>query len=58
MGAGQFSNRTRPNKAQNPASYEGKILRFNLDVDGDAGADAWIPNDNPYILHVQVQYAV
>ncbi|TMI95040.1 MAG: hypothetical protein E6H08_07285 [Bacteroidetes bacterium] len=48
MGAGQFSNRTRPNKAQNPASYEGKILRFNLDDDGDAGAAAWIPNDNPY----------
>jgi len=48
MGAGQFSNRTRPNNAQNPASYEGKILRFNLDVDGDAGAAAWIPNDNPY----------
>ena len=48
MGAGQYSNRTRPNKAQNPASYEGKILRFNLDDDGDAGADAWIPNDNPY----------
>jgi trimeric autotransporter adhesin len=48
MGAGQFSNRTRPNRAQDPASYEGKILRFNLDVDGDAGANAWIPNDNPY----------
>jgi trimeric autotransporter adhesin len=48
MGAGQFSNRTRPNNAQNPASYEGKVLRFNLVTDGDAGADAWIPNDNPY----------
>jgi len=48
MGAGQFSNRTRPNRAQNPASYEGKILRFNLTSDGDAGAAAWIPNDNPY----------
>jgi PQQ-dependent dehydrogenase (s-GDH family) len=46
MGAGQYSNRTRPNKAQNPASYEGKILRFNLVSDGDA--DPWIPNDNPY----------
>ena len=43
MGAGQFDNRTRPNKAQNPDSYEGKILRFNLVSDGD-----WIPNDNPY----------
>ena len=48
MGAGQFANRTRPNNAQNPASYEGKILRFNTVSDGDAGAAAWIPNDNPY----------
>jgi PQQ-dependent dehydrogenase (s-GDH family) len=58
MGAGQFSNRTRPNKAQNPASYEGKILRFNLDVDGDAGAAAWIPNDNPYNTLLSVQSAL
>lgn len=48
MGAGQFGNRDRTNKAQNPHSYEGKILRFNLVSDGDAGGDAWIPNDNPY----------
>ena len=48
MGAGQFSNKDRINKAQNPASYEGKILRFNLVTDGDAGLAAWIPNDNPY----------
>ncbi|MES1218450.1 MAG: PQQ-dependent sugar dehydrogenase [Bacteroidota bacterium] len=48
MGAGQFANRLRPQNAQNPASYEGKILRFNLESDGDAGADAWIPNSNPY----------
>ena len=48
MGAGQFSNRDRINKAQNPNAYEGKILRFNLVSDGDAGGDAWIPNDNPY----------
>jgi hypothetical protein len=48
MGAGQFANRLRPNNAQNPASYEGKILRFNTVSDGDAGAAAWIPNDNPY----------
>ena len=58
MGAGQYSNRTRPNNAQNPASYEGKILRFNLDVDGDAGAAAWIPNDNPYNTLLSVQSAV
>ncbi len=48
MGSGQFENRDSPQKAQNPASYEGKILRFNLEPDGDAGAAAWIPNDNPY----------
>lgn len=45
MGAGQFSNRTRPIKAQNPDSYEGKILRFNLDT---LGGLSWIPSDNPY----------
>lgn len=48
MGAGQFDNRLRQNNAQNPLSYEGKILRFNLVTDGDPGLAAWIPNDNPY----------
>ena len=51
MGAGQFGNRDRPNKAQNPNSYEGKILRFNLVSDGDPGLNAWLPNApnaNPY----------
>lgn len=48
MGAGQFSNRLRAQNAQIPASYEGKILRFNLESDGDAGLNAWIPNTNPY----------
>ena len=51
MGAGQFGNRDRVNKAQNPNSYEGKILRFNLVSDGDAGLNAWLPNApnaNPY----------
>ena len=48
MGSGQFGNRDRAQKAQNPASYEGKILRFNLAPDADAGLAAWIPNDNPY----------
>ena len=48
MGAGQFSNRDRPNKAQNPLSYEGKILRYNLESDGDPGLAAWVPNSNPY----------
>ena len=49
MGAGQFANKYRTNKAQNQNSYEGKILRFNLEQDGDAaGLNQWIPNDNPY----------
>jgi PQQ-dependent dehydrogenase (s-GDH family) len=48
VGAGQFANRLRPMKAQDTTSYEGKILRFNLLPDGDAGLNAWIPNDNPY----------
>jgi len=37
MGAGQFTNALRPNKAQNPNSYEGKTLRFNLEPDSDSG---------------------
>jgi trimeric autotransporter adhesin len=48
MGSGQFGNRDRTMKAHNAASYEGKILRFNLESDGDAGGNAWIPNDNPF----------
>jgi glucose/arabinose dehydrogenase len=44
MGAGQFANRLRPQNAQNPNSYEGKILRFNL----EPVAGSWIPGDNPY----------
>jgi len=58
MGAGQYDNRTRPMRAQDPAYYEGKILRFNLDIDGDAGADAWIPDDNPYNTLLSLQSAV
>jgi glucose/arabinose dehydrogenase len=51
MGAGQYANRLRPQNAQNIDSYEGKILRFNLEPDGDGGVavpGAWIPDDNPY----------
>ncbi len=58
MGAGQFDNRDRPMKAQNTNSYEGKILRFNLVSDGDAGLNAWIPNSNPYNIALGVQSAV
>ena len=45
MGAGQFGNRTRVNNAQNKFSWEGKILRFNVDT---AGGVPWIPTTNPY----------
>ncbi|MEP6847042.1 MAG: PQQ-dependent sugar dehydrogenase [Panacibacter sp.] len=49
MGAGQFNNIGRTNNAQTRDTLEGKVLRFNLDEDADAGAlDKWIPNDNPY----------
>lgn len=58
VGAGQFNNRLRPIKAQNIDSYEGKILRFNLEPDGDAGLNAWIPNSNPFNVTLGVQSAV
>ena len=54
MGAGQFDNAGRPNHAQQPEVYEGKILRFNLEPDRDTGRyDCWIPNDNPFNATVQ-----
>jgi glucose/arabinose dehydrogenase len=44
-GAGQFEEVMRVNKAQITSAYSGKILRFNIDPDGDAGAyDEWIPS--------------
>jgi glucose/arabinose dehydrogenase len=59
MGAGQFDNIQRVEKAQMTNSYEGKILRFNLEPDGDAGTyDQWIPNDNPFNASLGVQSAV
>ncbi|MGH2553334.1 MAG: PQQ-dependent sugar dehydrogenase [Chitinophagaceae bacterium] len=48
MGAGQFLNTTRTENAQNVDVMEGKVLRINSESDGDAGQDAWIPNDNPF----------
>jgi trimeric autotransporter adhesin len=48
MGGGQFGNIQRPNHAQNKYSCEGKIMRYNLESDGDAGFNAFVPNDNPY----------
>ncbi len=59
MGAGQGNNIPRPIKSQVPDSYEGKILRFNLEPDTDAGTwDRWIPNDNPYNTLLGKQSAV
>lgn len=46
MGAGQFDNINRPNNAQNPNIYEGKILRLNTEPDG---VGSWIPADNPFL---------
>lgn len=54
MGAGQFTNIARTNHAQQPDVYEGKILRFNIEPDGDSDRyDRWIPNDNPFNPHRQ-----
>jgi PQQ-dependent dehydrogenase (s-GDH family) len=48
MGAGHLGNGARTHQGQLPDVWEGKILRFNLSSDGDAGPDAWLPNDNPF----------
>jgi PQQ-dependent dehydrogenase (s-GDH family) len=48
LGAGQFNNASRTNNAQTLNVMEGKILRLNTETDGDAGKDAWVPNDNPF----------
>ncbi len=67
MGAGQFGNAYRANKAQEAGPYEGKILRFRLEPDNDPGAyDKWIPSSpgsggiyqNPYNGVVQPQSAI
>lgn len=48
MGAGQFNNAARTNNAQQVDVLEGKVLRLNTESDGDAGTDAWVPDDNPF----------
>ena len=53
MGAGQFNNLSRPNNAQDPDVYEGKVLRLNTEPDTDPNDPSdpfneWIPNDNPF----------
>ncbi len=54
MGAGQFLNTTRAENAQNVDVMEGKVLRLNSESDGDAGQDAWIPNDNPFFNNASI----
>jgi PQQ-dependent dehydrogenase (s-GDH family) len=72
MGSGQYENLTRPVNVQDPGSYEGKILRFNLEEDGDpvqnvgvrnVNYNRWIPSGagvagNPYNSYLGVQSAV
>ena len=59
MGSGQFANSARVENAQNLDSYEGKILRFNLDPDLAQGAyDKWIPDTNPFNATLGKQSAV
>lgn len=48
MGAGQYNNAGRTNYSQDPSSYEGKILRFNLEADEKNIHNPWIPSDNPF----------
>lgn len=48
MGSGQLTNTLRVNNAQQLNIMEGKVLRINTEVDGDSGADAWVPDDNPF----------
>ncbi len=62
MGAGQFNNTSRTNRAQIIDTTEGKILRLNTepDADGDPSSPIhdyskwrkWIPNDNPFFHSV------
>ena len=44
QGSGQFANGGRTNKAQQTNSYQGKILRFELEP---GKLNSWIPGDNP-----------
>jgi PQQ-dependent dehydrogenase (s-GDH family) len=44
MGAGQFDNASRANNSQNLNILEGKILRFNTELE----SGSWIPADNPF----------
>jgi PQQ-dependent dehydrogenase (s-GDH family) len=54
MGAGRGINITRTQNALNLNSLEGKVLRLNTEDDGDGGADAWVPNDNPFFDNASI----
>ncbi|MEI9811099.1 MAG: PQQ-dependent sugar dehydrogenase [Bacteroidota bacterium] len=61
LGGGQLDCYARKQKAQVLNSYEGKILRFNLEPDNDLGPsllNKWIPNNNPFNATLGVQSAV
>ncbi|WP_207425116.1 PQQ-dependent sugar dehydrogenase [Pedobacter sp. SYSU D00535] len=49
MGAGQFDNGNRPNRAQDINYYQGKVLRFNTEANLDqSDENRWIPAANPF----------
>ncbi len=54
MGAGRDKNLTRTQNSLNLNAFEGKVLRLNTEDDGDAGADAWVPNDNPFFNNASI----
>jgi PQQ-dependent dehydrogenase (s-GDH family) len=54
LGAGQFNNASRTNNAQSLDVMEGKVLRLNTETDGDTGADAWVPDDNPFYNNASI----
>lgn len=62
LGGGQLNCRLRWQKAQHVNSYEGKILRFNLETSATdpmtATDPTWIPDDNPFNILLGVESAV
>lgn len=55
MGSGQFKNKTRAQHSARLDSLPGKVLRLNTETDGDAGLDAWVPDDNPFYDATTIQ---
>jgi len=54
MGAGRALNSTRTQNSLNIDGFEGKVLRLNTEDDGDAGADSWVPDDNPFFNNASI----